>query len=91
MQRAAPEEAFWPHTDNEPDALCHTKSKKKPAAAASSYADRYERLGKIGEGAFGEVAGALDRLTGRVVAVKSVRLGNDPEKGGCHASIQFNI
>lgn len=42
---------------------------------------RYERLGKIGEGAFGEVAAGLDRLTGRVVAIKSVRLGNDFEKG----------
>lgn len=83
MQPAAPEEAFWPHADNDTDAPLRMKNKKP--AASTSYADRYERLGKIGEGAFGEVAGALDRLTGRVVAVKTVRLGNDLKNGTCHA------
>lgn len=66
-------EAFWPH--QAPAAL--------PSASSSS-SSRYERLGKIGEGAFGEVAAGLDRLTGRAVAIKSVRLGGDFEKGAAH-------
>jgi hypothetical protein len=66
------EEAFWPHDDHDDS---------NDATAIDAKRQRYERLGKVGEGAFGEVAAGWDRLTARAVAIKSVRLGNDFEKG----------
>ncbi len=81
-------EGFWPPQD---DAVDHQTKKPRPPSPSSSSSSsssrrRYERLGKIGEGAFGEVAAALDRLTGRAVAIKSVRLGHNFEQGTCVAA-----
>lgn len=36
--------------------------------------DQYEMIGKIGEGTFGEVFKARHRLSGRVVALKKIRI-----------------
>ncbi|KAL6854401.1 hypothetical protein ACP4OV_019304 [Aristida adscensionis] len=47
---------------------------RRPRAIARSIAmDRYERLGRIGEGASAVVYKARDRLTGELVAVKRLR------------------
>lgn len=43
--------------------------------------DKYEVLGRIGEGTFGEVHRARSLRTGELVAIKRVRL-RDTEAGG---------
>ena len=80
---AAPLEAFWPPSaEYPPNPQRHNRGRRRGAFEEAGGGGRYERLGKIGEGGFGEVAAGLDRLTGRVVAIKSVQLGNNFEKGG---------
>lgn len=41
---------------------------------SSEKATRYVTSGKLGEGTFGEVKKAVDRITGKIVAVKFVRI-----------------
>jgi len=50
------------------------------AAAVNGRANsRYERVGKIGEGTYGEVYKATDKESGDVVALKKVKLNNGDE------------
>ena len=44
--------------------------------------DRYQKIGRIGEGTYGVVYKARDRETGSLVALKRVRLGADAPGGG---------
>lgn len=41
--------------------------------------ERYERIGRIGEGTYGVVYKARDRTTGRIVALKQIRLEQEEE------------
>jgi cyclin-dependent kinase 2 len=41
--------------------------------------DRYERLGKIGEGTYGVVYKAVDKQTGAIIALKKIRLEQEEE------------
>jgi len=62
--RAPPPEIFWPPSSSSSSS---TKTRQRP---------RFEQLGKIGEGAFGDVYVGRDHLTGKLVAIKEVRLTN---------------
>jgi len=44
-----------------------------------SQLDRYEKLQKIGEGTYGVVYKAKDRLDGRLIALKKIRLEHEDE------------
>jgi len=41
--------------------------------------ERYERLGRVGEGTYGIVYKARDRQTGDIVALKRIRLETEDE------------
>jgi serine/threonine protein kinase len=43
---------------------------KLPAGKCALVADRYEKVGRIGEGSYGVVYKAIDRQTNRTVALK---------------------
>lgn len=62
--RALPQETFWPPP------LSSSKSRRCNASP------RFEQLGKIGEGAFGDVYAGTDHLSDKLVAIKEVRLTN---------------
>eukprot|EP01135_Chromosphaera_perkinsii_P010509 Nk52_evm19s2152 gene=Nk52_evmTU19s2152 len=47
-----------------------------PVFASSRYLEDFEELGKLGDGGFGTVFKARNRLDGRVYAIKKVRLKN---------------
>lgn len=45
----------------------------------SSRVDQYERISKIGQGTFGIVYKAKDKLNGTIIALKKIRLGQEDE------------
>jgi serine/threonine protein kinase len=46
-----------------------------------SISDKYERLGKLGEGSYGIVYKALDRSTNQMVALKRIKLDHESSEG----------
>lgn len=46
--------------------------------------ERYETLGKIGEGTYGVVYKARERGTGRMIALKKIRLEAEDEGTSCN-------
>lgn len=66
--RAPPLEKFWPPPSS--SSSSSSKSRRRHAPP------RFEQLGKIGEGAFADVYVGTDHLTGKLVAIKEVRLTN---------------
>lgn len=48
----------------------YRSSEKLPAGKCALVADRYDKVGRIGEGTYGIVYKAIDRQTNQIVALK---------------------
>ncbi len=48
-------------------------------SSGGSEVERYQRISKIGEGTYGVVYKARDKLTNEIVAVKKIRLDHEDE------------
>ncbi|KAG6480423.1 hypothetical protein ZIOFF_063923 [Zingiber officinale] len=92
---ALPLSIFQPFTDLESDRTCPISLRRYScfprdfgfAANVLPFANLYEKVEKIGEGTYGVVYRARDRLTNETIALKKIRLKNE-EKGVSSTAIR---
>jgi cyclin-dependent kinase len=57
----------------------HNTQKQKQKSNQSTKMERYQKMEKIGEGTYGIVYKAKDRVTGEIIALKKIRLEAEDE------------
>ncbi|KAJ0392271.1 hypothetical protein P43SY_005492 [Pythium insidiosum] len=65
--------------DSKPRLVLEIDEQRRPSDPSQSIMERYQKLEKIGEGTYGIVYKAKDRVTGEVIALKKIRLEAEDE------------